>query len=78
MKNQAETRHQRVLEATRGDIAGLGEGEGQLARAEYKLAVLYEEKGMRTESAHCRGEALRLRRKLRPQDENAPLRKIRL
>lgn len=50
----------------------LGEGEGHLARAEYKLAVLYEEKGMRAESAHCRAEALELRKKLRPQDENKP------
>lgn len=50
----------------------LGEGEGQLARAEYKLAVLFEEKGMHVESAHCKGEALRLWRKLQPQDENGP------
>lgn len=50
----------------------LSEGEGQLARAEFKLAMLYREKGMITESDQCKVEALRLRKKLRPQEDNEP------
>lgn len=50
----------------------LSEGEGQLARAWYKLAVLYEKKGMLAESDQCKADALRLRNKLRVQDADMP------
>lgn len=45
----------------------LNEGEGQLARANYKLAVLYDQKGMRVESESCEARAIELRGKLRPE-----------
>jgi hypothetical protein len=50
----------------------LNEGEGHLARAKYKLAVLYEEKGMVAKGDSCKAQAMELRKKLRPQDANAP------
>lgn len=50
----------------------LSEGEGQLARAQYKLSVLYKEKGMVAESDQCKADALRLWKKLRFQDTDVP------
>ena len=50
----------------------LNEGQGQLARAEYKLAILLEEKGMGADADACKLRALDLRKKLRPQDMDAP------
>ncbi|KAI1180884.1 hypothetical protein F4777DRAFT_177094 [Nemania sp. FL0916] len=54
------------------DIAGaLNEGEGQRARAFYKLSVLYSEKGVAQEAEECKANAIEIRNRLRPQDENA-------
>ncbi|KAF2234366.1 TPR-like protein [Viridothelium virens] len=50
----------------------LREGEGQLARANYKLAVLYAEKGMEVESRDCRARAVEIRNKLIPSSREAP------
>ncbi|KAJ9669237.1 hypothetical protein H2201_000589 [Coniosporium apollinis] len=49
----------------------LNEGEGQLARANYKLAVLYSEKGMAAESEHCKARAMELRAKLQSESKDA-------
>lgn len=53
----------------------LGKSEGQLTRAEYKLAMLYKKKGMLAESDQCKTEALRLWKKLRFQDSDMPFEK---
>lgn len=45
----------------------LNEAEGQLARASYKLSVLYREKGMDTESQRFEARAVSLKDKLRPE-----------
>ena len=50
----------------------LNEGEGQLARANYKLAILYDQKGMGVESESCKSRAIELRGKLRPESRDAP------
>jgi hypothetical protein len=50
----------------------LPEGEGHLARANYKLSVLFSEMGRRAESEMCKQRALGLRLKLRPDDNNVP------
>lgn len=50
----------------------LSEGQGQLARAEFKLAVLYEEKGLAAESKLYKVDALRLRNMLHPRLADAP------
>jgi len=50
----------------------LNEGEGQLARALYKLAVLYERRGMASETFTCKTRALELRAKLKPQAKDTP------
>lgn len=50
----------------------LNEGEGQLARANYKLAVVFQEKGMTLESDDYKARAIILRSKLRPEARNAP------
>jgi hypothetical protein len=49
----------------------LHEGEGQLGRANYKLAVLYEEKGSLEDSRACKERALEIRGRLRAQDKDA-------
>jgi hypothetical protein len=55
------------------DIAGaLGKGEGQLARASYKLSVLYSEKGAVLEAESSKAKAIEIRNRLRPQDKAAP------
>ena len=48
------------------------EGEGQRARALYKLSVIHAERGMLPSSEACRGEALRLRAKLKPELKDDP------
>lgn len=48
------------------------EGEGQRARALYKLSTLYTERGMLTEAEACREESLKLRAKLKPELKDAP------
>ncbi|KAI1776189.1 hypothetical protein F4818DRAFT_373934 [Hypoxylon cercidicola] len=50
----------------------LNEGEGQLARALYRLSVLYAEKGELAESNACKSRALEIRGRLRPEDKDAP------
>ncbi|KAG9242074.1 hypothetical protein BJ878DRAFT_544615 [Calycina marina] len=50
----------------------LKEGEGQLARANYKLAVVYKDKGMELESKACKDRAMEVRAKLRPEAAAAP------
>lgn len=50
----------------------LNEGKGQLARANYKLSVLYTEKGMVAESEVYKTKALEGRALLRPELTNAP------
>lgn len=48
------------------------EGEGQRARAFYKLSVIHAERGMLPSSEACRGEALKLRAKLKPELKDKP------
>ncbi|KFY81724.1 hypothetical protein V500_11143 [Pseudogymnoascus sp. VKM F-4518 (FW-2643)] len=50
----------------------LAEAEGQLARASYKLSVLYGEKEMLAESQACKARAISLRDKLRPESKDSP------
>lgn len=50
----------------------LNEGEGQLARALYKLSVLYAEKGALAECEACKLRAVEIRGRLRPEDKDAP------
>ena len=55
------------------DIAGsLNEGEGQLARALYKLPVLYTEKGNSSDAGLCMERALEIRGRLNPALKDAP------
>ncbi|GAP84174.1 putative NB-ARC and TPR domain protein [Rosellinia necatrix] len=55
------------------DIAGaLNEGEGQLARALYKLSVVYHEKGATSEAEDNKMKALEIRNRLRPHEQDAP------
>jgi hypothetical protein len=50
------------------DIAdSVSEGKGQLARAYFKLAMLYNERGRLDESQACKEKAERLRSKVRPE-----------
>lgn len=48
------------------------EAEGQLARANYKLGVLYGEKEMVAESEACKARAISLMDKLRPESKDSP------
>ena len=50
----------------------LPQGEGQLARANYKLSVLYAELDRKVESKECRQRAVGLRTKLRPTEHDVP------
>jgi hypothetical protein len=47
-------------------------GEGQAARANYKLAVLYAGKGAQEKSKACKTRALALRKKAQPETANNP------
>ncbi|KAI1138886.1 hypothetical protein F5Y05DRAFT_354227 [Hypoxylon sp. FL0543] len=54
------------------DIAeSLNEGEGQLARALYKLSILFAAKGMVAESEAYKTRALDIRARLRPEEKGA-------
>ncbi|KAI0199004.1 TPR-like protein [Astrocystis sublimbata] len=54
------------------DIAGaLVEGEGQLARALYKLSILYSEKGAASEADLAKAKATEIRNRLRPENCDA-------
>jgi hypothetical protein len=48
------------------------EGEGQRARALYKLSCIYAERGRLAESEDCKEESLKLRAQLKPELEDAP------
>ena len=48
------------------------EGNGQRARAPYKLAEVYKDRDMQAEWATCKEKALTLRATLRPDLKNAP------
>ena len=48
------------------------EGEGQRARALYRLTKIYEDRGNQAESTACKERALRLRAALRPELQEAP------
>lgn len=48
------------------------EGEGQRARALYKLSKIHTERGMLAEGKACKEESLKLRAKLKPELKNAP------
>ncbi|KAI1802970.1 hypothetical protein F4811DRAFT_554356 [Daldinia bambusicola] len=50
----------------------LNEGRGQLARALYKLTLLYAEKGATAESQACKARALEIREDLRPEERDQP------
>ena len=47
-------------------------GEGHLARANYKLSVLYFNMGRHAKSEICKQRAQELRLKLRPEDGSVP------
>jgi hypothetical protein len=48
------------------------EGKGQLARAYFKLAIIYDEQERTHDSSTCRNMAERLRAEMRPDLRNAP------
>ncbi|OBT54332.1 hypothetical protein VE04_05420 [Pseudogymnoascus sp. 24MN13] len=50
----------------------LTEVDGERARANYKLSVLYGEKDMLSESQACKARAISLRDKLRPESKDRP------
>jgi hypothetical protein len=52
------------------------EGEGQRARALYKLATIYKGRGMEAESDACKEKALKLRAALKPELEGAPFEEV--
>ncbi|KAF4459095.1 tetratricopeptide repeat-containing [Fusarium albosuccineum] len=58
------------------EVVGISEtfvkGEGQRARALYKLTEIYADRGMQAESNACRENALSLRAALRPELKDAP------
>ncbi|KAG9248058.1 hypothetical protein BJ878DRAFT_532187 [Calycina marina] len=49
----------------------LNEGEGQLARANFKLSLIYKDNGMDLESRSCKVKAVELRAKLGPEAKDA-------
>lgn len=59
-----------------GQLVAIAEGlpgaEGQLARACYKLSVIYADMQRKDESQKFRRKALEVRAKLRPQDQPEP------
>ncbi len=55
------------------DIAEtVNEGKGQLARAYFKLAILFKERDRLDESQACTVKAARLRKELNPELADAP------
>ncbi|KJZ74929.1 hypothetical protein HIM_05660 [Hirsutella minnesotensis 3608] len=61
-----------LLEEAVGISETFVEGEGQRARALYKLTEVYANRGMQAESINCREKALTLRAALRPELKDAP------
>ncbi|RYP46257.1 hypothetical protein DL768_007524 [Monosporascus sp. mg162] len=61
-----------LLEEVVGISETFVEGEGQRARALYKLTEVYADRGMQAESNACREKALALRAALRPELKDAP------
>ncbi len=61
-----------LLEEVVGISETFVEGEGQRARALYKLTNIYEDQGKLDESNICREKALALRTALRPDLTDAP------
>jgi hypothetical protein len=59
-----------------GQLAAIAESlpgaEGQLARACYKLSIIYMDMQREDESQRFRQRALEVRAKLRPQDQHEP------
>jgi hypothetical protein len=56
------------------DIAeSVNEGKGQLARAYFKLAMLYRERNRLDESRICTEKAVQLRMELKPELAEAPI-----
>ncbi|KAI0391424.1 hypothetical protein F5Y17DRAFT_406788 [Xylariaceae sp. FL0594] len=69
-----QNRGQAAIEALNQlvDIAGtLSEGEGQLARALYKLSVLHSESGAQEEAQGAKAKALEIRDRLQPWNKEA-------
>ncbi|KAI0007592.1 hypothetical protein F4779DRAFT_642943 [Xylariaceae sp. FL0662B] len=54
-------------------VESLSEGEGQLARALYKISVICEEKGSTTECQSLGRRALEIRNRLRPDYKGIPM-----
>lgn len=53
-------------------IAGtLDEGQGQLGRAKYKLAILYSSKNCQRQADACRSEALTIKSQLQPEADGS-------
>jgi hypothetical protein len=50
----------------------LHEGQGQLARAYYKLAILHEERGLKGDSENYKARAMEIRARFRPTAADAP------
>ncbi|KAF4445734.1 tetratricopeptide repeat-containing [Fusarium austroafricanum] len=65
-----------LLEEVVGISESFIEGEGQRARALYKLAEAYEDRGMQAESIACREKALTLRAALKPELKDAPFEEV--
>jgi hypothetical protein len=52
------------------------EGEGQRARALFKLSKIYEEREREAESRDCRERAVALRDKIKPELKGAPVEEV--
>ncbi|RKK17490.1 hypothetical protein BFJ66_g1037 [Fusarium oxysporum f. sp. cepae] len=65
-----------LLEEVVGISETFIEGEGQRARALYKLAEAYEDRSMQAESIACREKALTLRAALKPELKDAPFEEV--
>lgn len=61
-----------MLEEIVGISKTFTEGQGQQARALFKLAEVYKERGMLAESAPLKESATSIRAALRPELEDAP------
>ncbi|UNI18783.1 hypothetical protein JDV02_005033 [Purpureocillium takamizusanense] len=72
LKQGHESSAIQLLEEVVGISETFVEGEGQRARALYKLAKIYEDRGMPAECSAFREQAMALRASLRPDLEHAP------
>ena len=61
-----------LLEETISISGTFVEGEGQRARALYKLAEIHRERGMQAESAACREAAIQSRAAAKPELKDSP------